>query len=1462
MTVRDATAAGTPRVLNFNVGILGHVDSGKTALAKAISKVAGTAAFDKHPESRRRGITIDLGFSCFTVPVTEQMTIRDEQLMNYDVIQVTLVDCPGHSSLFRTVIGCSQIVDMVFLIVDIQKGIQPQTADCIVLANITCPSKMLIALNKVDTLPAEDRSNVIAMTERRIRRALARTTFRNVPMVPISVVPPDANSIDRFMDAFALSIYVPDRTVAANDPFMFYFDHCFSLRGKGTVVTGTVISGKLTQGQTVEIPMAQQTRKVKTIESFHRPVSSIGPGDRAGLCLSQSSTYNLDRGLLCEPGALKMSYGAIVTLKRVPYYKFSIASRLQFQICIGYETIPAKCCFFACEPGKCIQDDKVLSFKKEGEYAWVHEVHKSNEEAENACHLFALLRFTRGIYCALGCNYLGTKLEIEPSSSVCRIAFYGRTLHLFEDPKFRGTKINWLNVYKPRVRRGVVERIKDEKYATVRDMFRKGCNIEPYLGCNVTLSTGEVGRLESSFGQGGKVTVFLPGGAKKSTINTVSKQSKNLDDDLVQLSRMATTRSLVRWLRLARTTARPTTMTNRFAPIQPIPRADDVTQRAMHTSGALRRKQKVPKKPTYEDDDVEVEDNVDDLIDEVDGSAIRCVNVKRPRLDAILKIGCNVSRNSADEVVSEGRVFVNGRRALKKSLEFFNSFAFVSFLPPQTEAMLSTLLPRMLRRLAGRALPTTGNRYIVCCYFSSDRPKGFGRFYPGAEGERKDEPKKEEKAEQPPEKADSEPNPSDWQGFFKRPPFAQVRTGGPGGGEQDNRWLLSAVSIGASMAAIVVLYYYMGYREITWKEFVNSYLSKGAVDKLEVVNKKWVRVYLNPLTAAEPKIPWFNIGSVDSFERLLENIQKDLNIDARNYIAVVYKNEVDSNSIISNLPSILLFLFFLWGMRRFSSFAGMARGGRGASGGIFGFGASTARVIKQGDIKVRFKDVAGCEEAKLEIMEFVNFLKNPQQYMKLGAKIPKGAILTGPPGTGKTMLAKATAGEANVPFITVSGSEFLEMFVGVGPARVRDMFAMARKKAPCILFIDEIDAVGRIRGQRFSSGGSEQENTLNQLLVEMDGFQTGQANVIVMAATNRVDMLDKALLRPGRFDRQIYVPAPDIKGRASIFRVHLSPLAAEPDKTELSRKLAALTPGFTGADIANVCNEAALIAARDLNEKIKMKHFEQAVERVVAGMEKKSQVLQLEEKTTVAYHEAGHAVTGWFLEHADPLLKVSIIPRGKGLGYAQYLPKEQYLYTKEQLFHRMCMTLGGRASEEIFFGRISTGAQDDLQKITQMAYAQVIKFGMSEKVGPLSFQTPEAGDVVIDKPYSEQTAQLIDQEVRTIVSNALQFTRKMVEEHREGVEKVVLLLNDFQVVYGVFFCWQVAKRLLEREVLAREDLIELLGQRPFPEKHTYEQFVEGTGGLDDDVSVPEGLKHWNEPKQEQPAAASEKANAL
>jgi len=459
-------------------------------------------------------------------------------------------------------------------------------------------------------------------------------------------------------------------------------------------------------------------------------------------------------------------------------------------------------------------------------------------------------------------------------------------------------------------------------------------------------------------------------------------------------------------------------------------------------------------------------------------------------------------------------------------------------------------------------------------------------------------------------------------------------------------------------------------------------------------------------------------------------------------------------------------------------------------------------------------------------MEFVNFLKNPQQYLDLGAKIPKGAILTGPPGTGKTLLAKATAGEANVPFISVSGSEFLEMFVGVGPARVRDMFAMARKNAPCILFVDEIDAVGRKRGGRNIGGQSEAENTLNQLLVEMDGFNTGQTNVIVLAATNRMDILDSALLRPGRFDRQIYVPAPDIKGRASIFKVHLDGLKTSVDKEELARKLSALTPGMTGADVANVCNEAALIAARELSESIIHKHFEAAIERVVAGLEKKTNVLQPDEKKTVAYHEAGHAVVGWFLEHADPLLKVSIIPRGKGLGYAMYLPKEQFLFTTEQLYDRMCMTLGGRASEQIFFNRITTGAQDDLQKVTKSAYAQITQYGMNEKIGNISFEQPQPGDMVFEKPFSEATAQLIDEEAHKMIKSAMDRTLQVIRDHREDVIRV-------------------AERLLKQEVLGRDDMVELLGPRPFAEKHTYEQFVEGTGSFEEDTKLPDGLKDWN-----------------
>uniref|UniRef100_A0A672T0W5 AFG3-like protein 2 n=1 Tax=Sinocyclocheilus grahami TaxID=75366 RepID=A0A672T0W5_SINGR len=690
---------------------------------------------------------------------------------------------------------------------------------------------------------------------------------------------------------------------------------------------------------------------------------------------------------------------------------------------------------------------------------------------------------------------------------------------------------------------------------------------------------------------------------------------------------------------------------------------------------------------------------------------------------------------------------------------------------------------------------------------SSKPPKGFEKYFPN---NKNGGPK------------NGEPKPSNAEVKEAKPTNAQKTTGGGGGkrgGRKDESSWYSRLQkgevpwddkefrmyflCGTAFWTAVTYYFFFrdGGREVTWKDFVNGYLAKGVVDRLEVINKRYVKVIFTPgKTPVDGQYVWFNIGSVDTFERNLETAQLELGVEGENRLPVVYSTESDGSFLFSMLPTVLIIGFLLFMLRRGP--AGAGRPGRGM-GGLFSVRETTAKVLRD-EIDVKFKDVAGCEEAKLEIMEFVNFLKNPKQYQDLGAKIPKGAILTGPP-------------EANVPFITVNGSEFLEMFVGVGPARVRDLFVLARKNAPCILFIDEIDAVGRKRGRGNFGGQSEQENTLNQLLVEMDGFNTA-TNVVVLAGTNRPDILDPALMRPGRFDRQIYIGPPDIKGRASIFKVHLRPLKldAELDKESLARKMAALTPGFSGADIANVCNEAALIAARHLSDAINQKHFEQAIERVIGGLEKKTQVLQPEEKKTVAYHEAGHAVAGWFLEHADPLLKVSIIPRGKGLGYAQYLHKEQYLYTKEQLLDRMCMTLGGRVSEEIFFGRITTGS----------AYAQIVQFGMNEKVGQVSFDLPRQGEMVLEKPYSEATARLIDTEVRNLINTAYQRTQQLLNEKKAEVEKVAI-------------------HLLEKEVLDKNDMVELLGRRPFAEKSTYEEFVEGTGSMDEDTSLPEGLKDWN-----------------
>uniref|UniRef100_A0A2K6T2P6 AAA+ ATPase domain-containing protein n=1 Tax=Saimiri boliviensis boliviensis TaxID=39432 RepID=A0A2K6T2P6_SAIBB len=613
----------------------------------------------------------------------------------------------------------------------------------------------------------------------------------------------------------------------------------------------------------------------------------------------------------------------------------------------------------------------------------------------------------------------------------------------------------------------------------------------------------------------------------------------------------------------------------------------------------------------------------------------------------------------------------------------------------------------------------------------------------------------------------------------------------------DDKDFCGLAFLGAGFAmGFFYLYFRDPGREITWKHFVQYYLARGLVRGI---------YNLSTRKGAAVKYVWFNIGSVDTFEQNLESA------------VVVYTTESDGL-----VPTLLLVGILLCAARR----GPMGAGPSGRGWGLFSVGETTARVLKS-NIDVRFAGVADCEEAKLEIMEFVNFLKNPKQYQDLGAKIPKGAVLTGPPDTGKTLLAKATAGEASVPFITVNGSEFPEMFVGVGPARVLDMFAMARKNAPCILLIDEIDAIGRKRGRGNFGGQSEQENTLNQMLVEMDGFNSA-TNVVMLASTNRPDVLDSALMRPGHFDRQIYIGPPDIKGGSSIFKVYLRPLKLHESlrKDALARKLAALTPGYTGADISNVYNEAALIAARHLSP-VQEKHFEQAFERVIGGLEKTTQVLQPREKTTVAYHKAGHAVVGWFLEHADTLLKVSIIPRGKGLGYVQYLPREQHLYTQEQLFDRMCMMV----AEQLCFGQVTTGAQDDLRKVTQSAYAQIVQFGMSEKLGQMSYDFPRQGKALVEKPYCEATAQLIDEEVRRLISATYKHTLDLLTRCWEHVEKV-------------------GQRLLEKELLEKADMVELLGPRRFAEKSTYEEFVEGTGGLAEDTSLPAGLKGWNQGQEE------------
>ncbi|MCB0507907.1 MAG: ATP-dependent zinc metalloprotease FtsH [Chitinophagales bacterium] len=619
-------------------------------------------------------------------------------------------------------------------------------------------------------------------------------------------------------------------------------------------------------------------------------------------------------------------------------------------------------------------------------------------------------------------------------------------------------------------------------------------------------------------------------------------------------------------------------------------------------------------------------------------------------------------------------------------------------------------------------------------------------------------------------------------------------------------WLFAIIIVGLLATQFFSLNFQV--KNIDEDYFFSKLLPTGDVEKITIVNKDQVEVYLN-LDSLKTKKQYadikltklkslnkgphyaFEVISIENFQQKLDAAQKDIPYDHRIKRTIEYRKGI-LDIIGWILPFVLLIGIWMFLMRK-------ATGGMGGAGGqIFNIGKSKANLYdKDVKVNVTFDDVAGLDEAKEEVKEVVDFLKNPKKYTALGAKIPKGVLLVGPPGTGKTLLAKAMAGEAQVPFFSISGSDFVEMFVGVGASRVRDLFKQAREKAPCIIFIDEIDAVGRARGKNIMQSNDERESTLNQLLVEMDGF-SGDKGIIMLAATNRPDVLDSALLRPGRFDRQISIDKPDQKGREQIFKVHLKTLTKlGPDVTP--EKLASLTPGFAGAEIANVCNEAALVAARKEKTQVEVEDFNEAIDRSIGGLEKKNKIISPQEKEIIAFHEAGHAICGWYLEHAHPLLKVTIIPRGiAALGYAQYLPKEQYLYRTEQLMDEICMTLGGRAAEEIIFEKISTGAQNDLQRITQLAYAMVTVYGMNDKVGNVSFYDPQQ-DTTFTKPYSDETAKVIDDEVRKLIDTAYQRTLNLLTEKKEQLTTI-------------------AKALLEKEILFKSDLEDLIGKRAFDEE--------------------------------------------
>ena len=631
---------------------------------------------------------------------------------------------------------------------------------------------------------------------------------------------------------------------------------------------------------------------------------------------------------------------------------------------------------------------------------------------------------------------------------------------------------------------------------------------------------------------------------------------------------------------------------------------------------------------------------------------------------------------------------------------------------------------------------------------------------------------------------------------------------------------------------IIINFYLTGSKgpvETTWNKVRTTMLASQDVDRLVVINKERANIYLkqNSLNKYDKELEttfskpsetgphfYFVIGSIETFERNLAEAQEAVSEDQR--IEPEYRNETNwMGELLWTIgPFILIILLWWWIFKR------MSRGTGGGPGGIFSVGKSQAKVFdKDSRVNTTFKEVAGLSEAKQEVEEIVEFLRNPEKFTRLGGKIPKGALLVGPPGTGKTLLAKAVAGEAYVPFFSMSGSDFVETFVGVGASRVRDLFKQAKEKAPCIVFIDEIDAIGRARGRNPNFGSNdERENTLNQLLTEMDGFDTN-SGVIVLAATNRADILDRALMRAGRFDRQIHVELPDLNERKEIFQVHLRPLKLHEDVNLdfLSKQ----TPGFSGADIANVCNEAALIAARKSHEAVHKQDFLDAVDRIIGGLEKKNKIISQEEKKTIAYHEAGHATISWLLEHAHPLVKVTIVPRGKALGAAWYLPEERSITTREQLLDEMCSTLGGRAAEEIIFGKISSGAQNDLERVTKQAYAMVSIFGMSDKVGTVSFYDSSGqNDYAFTKPYSEKTAELIDQEAKAIIDGQYKRAVELLREQGEGHQKL-------------------AQVLLEREVIFSEDLEHIFGKRKWGKHEEEPKFEEIKKTTDSENAEPQ-----------------------